>query len=193
MKVYIIRHGQTEKNKEKVLQGRSNFPLNDVGREQALKVRDYFTAHGIRFDKVYSSPLIRAAETGKIVAGEDVEFVEDDRLMEIDYGPYEGSSLTNPLPEIAEFFSDFVNNPAPEGIESLGALVSRLGDFMDSIASESDECVLIATHAIAMKAAIEYLTPDSNGKYWSIYFANCEVYETEFESGAYKAPTRVEI
>ena len=193
MKVYLIRHGQTEKNKEKVLQGRSNFPLNEVGREQAREVRDWFAERGIRFDKVYSSPLSRAVETASIVAGEEACLICDDRLLEMDYGPYEGSSLTNPLPEVAEFFRDFVNNAAPEGMESLADLVARLGSFMMEIGSEGDECVLIATHAIAMKAAIEYLTPDSNGKYWGIYFPNCVVYETEFIDGEYDAPTLVEI
>ncbi len=193
MKVYIVRHGETEKNNGKVLQGRSNSPLNEAGREQSRKVRDWFVENGIRFDRVYSSPLSRAIETAKIIAGEEAEIIADERLLEMDYGPYEGSSLTNPLPEIVEFFSDFVNNPAPEGMESLSEIVARLGSFMMEIASDGEECILLATHAIAMKGAIEYLTPDSNGKYWSIYFPNCVVYETEFANGRYSVPARVEI
>ncbi|MCR5845998.1 MAG: histidine phosphatase family protein [bacterium] len=193
MKVYIVRHGETEKNKEKVLQGRSNSPLNDAGRAQSRKVRDWFAEQGILFDKVYSSPLSRAMETARIIAGDSADLISDDRLLEMDYGPYEGSSLTDPLPEIVEFFSDFVNNPAPEGMESLSEIVARLGNFMMEIANDGEECVLVATHAIAMKGAIEYLTPDSKGKYWSTYFPNCVVYETEFAGGGYSVPARIEI
>ena len=66
--IYIIRHGQTEKNRANVLQGRSDIPLNDAGRQQAMEAKNQFAAAGIRFDKVYTSPLIRAVQTAEIVA-----------------------------------------------------------------------------------------------------------------------------
>ena len=60
--IYIVRHGQTEKNKANVLQGRSDVPLNEAGRQQAEEVREA----GISFDLVYTSPLIRAVQTAEI-------------------------------------------------------------------------------------------------------------------------------
>ena len=53
MRVYILRHGQTDKNKEKVLQGRSDLPLNEEGRRQAEETGIYFRQNGIAFDRVY--------------------------------------------------------------------------------------------------------------------------------------------
>ena len=177
--IYIIRHGQTEKNRANVLQGRSDIPLNDSGRQQAEKVKDQFIKAGIHFDLVYTSPLIRAVQTAAIIA-EGIPQLKDDRLIEMDYGPYEGMDLANPAPEVLEFFRDFVHNPAPKGMEPLQAIVVRLGSFLEEIREEAAEKnILISTHAIAMKGALEYLTPDSGGSYWSKFIGNCAVYTSE--------------
>ncbi|MBQ9061557.1 MAG: histidine phosphatase family protein [Eubacterium sp.] len=177
--MYLIRHGQTVKNKENVLQGRSNSPLNEVGRQQAEAAGEMLKAAGISFDKVYTSPLIRAVQTAEIIAG-DVPLTVDDRLIEMDYGPYEGMELKNPAPEVLEFFRDFAHNPAPEGMEQLPDIVARLGAFLEEIREEAArKNLLLSTHAIAMKGALEYLTPDSNGRYWSKYVGNCEIYTAE--------------
>ena len=177
--IYIIRHGQTEKNRANVLQGRSDIPLNDSGRQQAEEVKDRFIKAGIHFDLVYTSPLIRAVQTAEIIA-EGIPQLKDDRLIEMDYGPYEGMDLADPAPEVLEFFRDFVHNPAPNGMEPLQAIVVRLGSFLEEIREEAAEKnILISTHAIAMKGALEYLTPDSSGSYWSKFIGNCAVYISE--------------
>ncbi len=188
--IYLVRHGQTAKNKANVLQGRSDVPLNDAGREQAEQVRDLFAAAGIHFDKVYTSPLIRAVQTAKIIAGEAVPRTVEERLIEMDYGPYEGMDLSSPAPEVLTVFKDFVHQPAPDGMEPLQEVVSRLGAFLEEIREESrDQNILISTHAIAMKGGLEYLTPASQGSYWSKYIGNCAVYVTEISSdGTYTVP-----
>ena len=177
--IYIVRHGQTEKNKANVLQGRSDVSLNDAGRRQAEEVRERLAAKGVHFDVVYTSPLIRAVETARIIAG-DTKQVTDERLIEMDYGPYEGMDLNHPAPEVMRFFRDFTNTPAPEGMEPLAEVVSRLGDFLEDISKEAaGKTILVSTHAIAMKGALEYLTPESKGSYWSTYIENCAVYTSQ--------------
>ena len=181
--IFIVRHGETEKNKSHVLQGRSDLPLNETGILQAEEVKRRFTEAGIQFDKVYASPLTRALETAKIIA-ENVFTVVDERLIEMDYGPYEGSDLKDPTPELLAFFRDFVHNPAPEGMEPLSSVVSRLKSFLEEIHDEAEtKNVLISTHAIAMKGALEYLMPESEGSWWSRYIGNCTVYVSEAEKG----------
>ncbi len=187
--LYIVRHGQTEKNKAYMLQGRSDVPLNEDGRRQAEALRGQFNTEGISFDLVYTSPLIRAVQTAEILAG-GACMVTDGRLIEMDYGPYEGMDLKNPAPEVMTFFSDFVHNPAPEGMEPLQEVVARLGSFLEEIRSEAAEKnVLVSTHAIAMKGALEYLTPESEGSYWSKYIGNCAVYTAGVRAdGTYSVP-----
>lgn len=180
--IYIVRHGQTEKNKANVLQGRSDVPLNEVGIRQAEDVRDRFRSLGIQFDKVYTSPLIRAVQTAKIIAEGASPMIEG-RLIEMDYGPYEGMDLAQPAPEVMAFFQDFVHKPAPEGMEALSAVVARLATFLEEIREEAVlQNILLSTHAIAMKGALEYLTPISGGSYWSKYIGNCAVYTAEVGS-----------
>ncbi len=186
--LYIIRHGQTAKNKQKVLQGRSDLPLNEEGRQQSLDAGKALAEHGVTSARVYSSPLIRAIETAQLACGTD-DVVTDERLIEMDYGPYEGMDLTSPAPEVMAFFMDFAGTPAPEGMEQLSAVVERTGCFADEIIEEArNGDVVISTHAIAMKGILEYLTPGSDGSYWSKYVGNCEIYAVPVTEKGYGIP-----
>ena len=192
--IYIIRHGQTEGNKARILQGRSDLPLNETGRQQAGEARDGLAAAGIRFDKVYTSPLQRAVQTAQIVAAGVPQVVEE-RLIEIDYGPYEGMDFAHLTNEVIAFFHDTANAPAPAGMEALPDLIARTGAFLLEIRDEArDKNILLSTHAIAMKGALEYLTPDSHGSYWSTFIPNCAVYTTRvLPDGSYAVPYRWEM
>ena len=189
--IYIIRHGQTELNNANVLQGRSDCPLNEYGIAQARETGQWLKDQGIVFSYVYSSPLKRAIRTAELIAPKK-SIVIDDRLIEMDYGLYEGMDLQNPAPEIVTFFSDFVNNPAPKGMEPLSAIVQRTGAFLEDIKDLRGN-ILISTHAIAMKGALEYLTPGSNGSYWSKYIGNCAVYAANNIDGKIDVPEEVKI
>ena len=102
MKLYIVRHGETDWNNEKKLQGRSDVPLNDYGRELA-----YITAEALKdvsYDAIYSSPLIRAYETATILKGDrDIDIIKDERLREMCFGEYEGKHTAG-LPQEFWYF-----------------------------------------------------------------------------------------
>lgn len=184
--LYFIRHGQTALNSKHALQGRSDHPLNEAGTHQARDAAQKLQALGIRIDRVYSSPLVRAVQTARIVVP-NIEPIIDRRLIEMDYGPYEGTDLNNLPPEIFEFFQDFAHNPAPEGMEQLASVVERVGRFLEEIQGFGGN-ILISTHAIAMKGALEYLTPESRGTYWSKYIGNCAVYAVENTADGFGIP-----
>ena len=184
--IYIIRHGQTELNSRKLLQGRSDHPLNDTGRQQAAQAGERLRNEGIVFSRVYSSPLLRAVQTAEIVAPR-TEILTDERLLEMDYGPYEGTDLAHPPQEVITFFRDFIHNPAPAGMEPLSSVVARAADFMRDLEGMTGD-ILISTHAIAMKGILEALTEGSGGRYWNTYVGNCEVYRTEWRNGYFSTP-----
>ena len=71
MYLYIMRHGETEDNTKRILQGQKNNPLNNQGKKQALEAREQLK--DIVFDKIYVSPLIRAIETAELVTGRKKE------------------------------------------------------------------------------------------------------------------------
>ena len=181
--IYILRHGQTDMNRKHVLQSRSDYPLNEEGVRQALAAGERLK--GIPFRRVYSSPLRRAVQTAEL-AVPGVPLTTDERLIEMDYGPYEGMDLRAPAPEFLTFFSDFARNPAPEGVEPLESVVRRAGSFMEEAEKEGD--ILVSTHAIAMKGILEYLMPESRGSWWSRNIGNCAVFVTEYRNGAFSSP-----
>ncbi len=184
MGIYIIRHGQTERNSRQVLQGRSDDPLNEAGVAQARAAAGRL--RGVRFDRVFTSPLRRAVQTAELVAP-GVPLTVDRRLIEMDYGPYEGAGLRELPPEVLRFFQDFVHNPAPAGMEQLPCVVARAGEFLEEIRGLEGN-ILISTHAIAMKGLLEYLTPDAKGAYWSRFIENCAVYFFDLKNGAFTVP-----
>jgi broad specificity phosphatase PhoE len=167
-----------------VLQGRSDACLNETGIAQAQQMAEALA--GVVFCRVFSSPLRRAVQTARIVAP-NVEPEMDERLIEMDYGPYEGTNLTALPPEVRTFFSDFIHNPAPDGMEPLSSVKRRAGSFLEDVKGLEGN-ILISTHAIAMKGILEQLTPDSNGSYWSTYIGNCAVYVTEPIDGNLSVP-----
>ncbi len=199
MKIYFVRHGQTANNRKNMLQGRAADPeLNETGIRQAEEAGEWFAENGISFDAVYSSPLRRAVRTAEIIAeraarGTPVRIRIDERLIEMDYGPYEGADLTHMPEELRTFFADLIHNPAPEGMETLQEVTARAASFLAELREESKkENVLIAAHAVSMKGALEYLTPGSGGSYWPKFLANCAVYETELRpDGTFSVPVEV--
>ena len=92
MKLYLIRHGETDYNKMKRNQGQIDIPLNEYGRELARKTREGLAE--VPFDLCLCSPLSRARETAEIILeGRDIPIITDERLIEISFGRYEGTLL----------------------------------------------------------------------------------------------------
>ena len=90
--LYIIRHGKTDWNNERKLQGRTDIPLNEEGIEMARRARDEY--RNVPFDICYCSPLKRARQTADILLeGRDIPIITDDRLLEMSFGIYEGINL----------------------------------------------------------------------------------------------------
>jgi broad specificity phosphatase PhoE len=90
--IYLVRHAESEHNKDKVLSGGDSDPmLTDYGRAQARKAGEYFKSKGIVFDDVYSSPMKRAVETASLISGRDIRLENRvEGLKERKFGQLEG-------------------------------------------------------------------------------------------------------
>ena len=89
MKLYIVRHGETDWNKKRRIQGQVDIPLNDFGRSLARKTAKGLS--GIPFEVCYTSPLGRAKETARLILeGRKTPILEDQRIIEMSFGDYEG-------------------------------------------------------------------------------------------------------
>ncbi len=91
MALYLVRHGETDWNRQQRLQTVSDIPLNARGRAQAESIRAELAERDIHFVLARSSPLSRAVETTKIIlAGKPVPVCGDSAFLELSVGDYEG-------------------------------------------------------------------------------------------------------
>lgn len=135
MKLYLIRHGETDWNKMRRIQGSANVDLNEYGRELARITRD--ALKGIPFDAAYTSPLNRAKETGEIILGRrNLKLFEDSRLAEMHFGTYEGAKEA----DLRKNGDDFLNAfDCPEQFHGKGGsekhqdVIERAQDFMKDV------------------------------------------------------------
>lgn len=196
MEIYMIRHGVTEWNKLLRLQGQTDIPLEDAGRELAVRVG--YAMKEIPFTRVISSPLQRAVETAKLVimaAGKNVVFQTDERLKEISFGCWEGYSASNPeYPAPDPDFHNFFDHPeqyhAPEGGESFEQLLERTGDFLKDLASRQEfehETVLVSVHGAVMRALLANMKHSDLAHFWDHGVPeNCAVAIARTEQGCWK-------
>lgn len=189
MELYIIRHGETDWNKEKRLQGRSDTELNEYGIELAMITS--LALKDIHFDYIYSSPLKRAYKTAEIIRRDrDVEIKTDDRLLEIAFGVMEGVPMKDRPESFQKFFTAPAEYEAPEGGESYEELVERTKEFIEDVvvpASYNCERMLIVAHGALNKALMLNLNHDEIKNFWEgIFQRNCCVNIFEINGKDYK-------
>ena len=154
---YLVRHGESAWNAENRLCGRSDIPLSEAGRRQAMSLAERLKP--IRFDAFYTSPLGRAFETARLIAeAVGLEPVPDQRLVELDYGLWEGRILSDIVENDAQAFRAWDAKPAqlaPPGGESGLAAQQRIVSFLDSVgARHAQGRVLVTFHKTVCRLAI---------------------------------------
>ena len=171
--IYYIRHGETEWNAEGRLQGAQDIPLNDLGRKQAvsagsilahLLARDRRSEQSLSF---VASPLGRARSTMELVRGvlrlPPFDYSIDDRLREIGYGRWEGSTLAQMQASDPELFArrqaDKWTVAPPDG-ESYASVQIRVRDWFDQLSMET-VAVAHGGTARALMVALGIETPAS--------------------------------
>lgn len=178
--LYLMRHGRTDWNVRHKLQGRTDIPLNEEGRQMARDAHDeYLDTH---FDICYCSPLIRAVETAEILLeGRNVPIVKDDRLLEMCFGDYEGIEHSFNIPDcpINVIFQDPASyKESVGGAETIEELNARTKSFLDElvypkIAEGKD--VLIVGHGAMNCSLISNVKNLPREDFWSWGLAQCKL------------------
>lgn len=191
MLVYLIRHGETDQNKQRKLQGQSNCELNEYGRKLAEITGE--ALKDVPFDYVFSSPLSRALETARIVTGSrQIPLIEDERIQEISFGEYEGlccgrEGYNIPDADFTCFFDAPDKYHVPPGGESFEEIIARTGDFWRELTENQeyrDKTILISTHGCALKALLANIRPASLKDFWGKgVHRNCAVTTVQVEDG----------
>ncbi len=176
MKVTLIRHGETEENFLKKIQGRRNELLNDTGRRQVLRLKNKLS--GLSYDLCFVSPLIRCFETAIVLVGDRTEIIRDERLIERNMGELEG----RPFEEYNAFqFWNYDKNRSDYGIEPVQDIIKRCSEFLDEIKEKyPDKSIMIVTHSGPYRALRHLLKGDElKGNLLDGKIDNCSCEEFE--------------
>lgn len=160
-KLYLLRHGQTEFNVKKLVQGRCDSPLTDLGRQQAGMAAAWLKARDVTPDKVVSSPLSRAMATARLVAGEllgpDAAVEPCEGIIERCYGSFEGGPHDALPTDVWDPGEDLI----PFEGEGSQALQERMVSTLANLMSADDvETVLAVSHGSASRQFIKAAAPE---------------------------------
>lgn len=183
MKIYIVRHGETEENVKKTYYGSIDCDLTEKGRGQAEalgnKLKD------IEFTKVFCSEKKRAKETLKnIYKGNNI--IIDPRINERDFGVFEGKTFSELQIEFKEEYDKWTldwKDYCPENGESFRMVYLRVRSFMEDIKEEESDNILICTHGGIIRAIYSYILDENLDTYWRFASNNADVSVISLEHG----------
>ncbi|MBO6242359.1 MAG: histidine phosphatase family protein [Butyrivibrio sp.] len=185
MKIYVTRHGQTDYNAQSRMQGRIDIPLNERGKEQAGITRKKIG--DVKFDAVYSSPLIRAVETATIVGNvSENQIIKDDRILEANFGRYEGIAYHKVGLPMTGYWGFPEIFPAPPGVETIPEMIRRTSSFLSELEKKDYENVLVVCHGGIIRVLRGYLEDVRRGFIWRPRPKNCEIFVYESIDGKHR-------
>lgn len=160
-RLYLLRHGQTEFNVKKLVQGRCDSPLTDLGRQQAGMAATWIKSHNVVPDKVVSSPLGRAMDTARLVAcellGPDAAVEPCEGIIERCYGTFEEGPHDALPTDVWDPGEDLV----PFGGEGSRALQERMvGTLTNIMGADGIETLLAVSHGSASRQFIKATAPE---------------------------------
>ncbi len=171
MKLYIARHGETAWNLENRVSGRTDIPLTEKGLEQAKLLAENAKGKGI--EVILASPLLRARQTAQAVSDAiGVPVALDDRLIELDFGIFEGCPRSSPDFQYtrAQFPTRY------PGGESAFQLAHRVYSCLEDVKRRYDgKTVLLVCHGGVCRMVRSYFMDLTNDEYSHYFAPNAEL------------------
>ena len=171
--VFFVRHGQTDWNLKKLMQGRDEIPLNETGLNQARWVasalKSVSLSSGICFCHVYASPLSRASVTGTEIANAlGCKFSTDLRLIERDFGEMSGKPYDFSCPAILH------DVPEIKGLEPTREVISRIDSFIRESA-QIGKSIIAITHGSVTRVFAESAIKSPSVDNFDEVLSNCHM------------------
>ena len=191
MEIYIIRHGKTDWNNDRLLQGGTDIELNQDGIDLAMK-----TGEGLKnvdFDVVCSSPLKRAYKTAELIVGDrDIPIITDDRLREISFGSREGERSMAVKDDPNDPFYFFFHAPEkydPLDGETFQSVMERTSSFLKEVVEPKEneyKRIMIVGHGAMNKGLQCHMLGHGVKDYWKGDLQhNCAFNIYELKDGKY--------
>jgi broad specificity phosphatase PhoE len=178
MRLLLVRHGETAWNKDEVFRGRFDVELNGRGLEQARLTAGALSA--LELAAVYSSPLSRAYETARQIAGPHrLSVAIEPALTDIDYGTWQGMSHQQVKDQCPDVYRLWVTAPHKvrfkEG-ESLGDVKTRVLEVFTRISRcHRGQNVVVVSHRVVNKVFLCALLGLDNSHFWALRQDACAI------------------
>jgi broad specificity phosphatase PhoE len=174
LELIVVRHGQTEWNLKGYVQGHSDVPLDETGREQAGALGQQF--ENLQFDAAYSSDLSRAFQTAELIIGDrDLAVTGDVRLRECNCGDFEGVLFDDvrSLIEEAIFNQEMADS---FGMETVYQMLDRTESYFSEIAMRhfEEERVLVVSHGGIIRLLLKHIPYVGTDGPAPVRLENCE-------------------
>ncbi len=153
----IIRHGRTDWNVQRKIQGRNDSPLNQLGLKDASWCRDQLCNDNL--DEIITSPLIRTMQTARIInESHHAAMSSDERIIERDYGELSGLNV--------EENRELIEKQYGRGFEKNEAIEKRINEFITQrIFPSTSQNILIVSHNIAIRFILKYFLLSNENRY----------------------------
>ncbi len=171
MDIYLIRHGETEGNREGYFRGRADFPLNDNGRRQAQALAEALKGAGIR--RIYSGPLSRAKETAEILSEKiGAEVIIEEGFNNINLGPWEGrlkEEIKRLYPEEFKTWVSFPERLRLPGAETVLEVRDRAVRALKKILEKEEGNFAVVSHRAVLKPLIAGILEIREPFFWKVH------------------------
>jgi len=190
LNLYLVRHGQTEWNVQKRMQGWANSNLTELGKRNAIALGEKLKA--VTFDAIYTSTSERTIETAELIIGNQNLHIESDRnLREIFLGEWEGKTHEELKALYPKQYNNFWEQPAdykPFNGETFEELNNRVILVLQNIISNHKEGnVLIVSHSVFLKSLMMYVKGKEVKDLWAPPYVNdTSLTILEIEDNTYK-------
>jgi broad specificity phosphatase PhoE len=186
--IILIRHGETDWNREQVFRGRIDVALNEVGVTQARAVQE--SLKDTEIDGIYSSPLSRAFETATIVGeNRNVAVRGEEGLIDIDFGAWQGLSHQKVKEEYKDLYETWLAQPDlvtfPDG-ESLKEVRIRSMESLEEVIKNNPEKTLaLVSHRVVLKVLLCTILGLELSRFWYLRQDTCAINRVEYKDGNY--------
>ena len=173
MKLYVLRHGETDYNEQHRISGQVPAMLTEKGKQQAIEAGRYFKNKNI--DYIYVSPLQRARDTYALLGLDNIPYSIEPRIIEVNFGIFEG------LPIGSDGFNEVkihLGYRYPQG-ETYLEVIHRVYSFLDELKQKDYNTVLLVCHGAVLRAINSYFVEMSNEDFFNYRTKNCQINEYE--------------
>ncbi len=170
IEIILVRHGETEWNRQIIFRGRADIELSETGAKQAELLAKYLSQAGVA--AIYSSPLKRALKTAEAIASyHRLDIKTTSGLIDFDYGKWQGLPHQVVKASYQELYAAWLKSPhrvkMPAG-ESLDDVTKRAIGVVDEVIGQHEGTVVLVSHRVVNKVLICALMGLDNSHFWNI-------------------------